>query len=79
MCFLPFNAQFNYRTVLRLWYISHLRIGAFGGTRTRNSPVKSRLLYLLSYEGKMAGQVGLEPTTIRLTAERSAIELLTNT
>lgn len=29
--------------------------------------------------GKLAGQVGVEPTTTRLTAEGSTTELLTNT
>ena len=39
---------------------------------------KKTFKLLLKLKSKLAGQVGVEPTTIPLTAEGSAIELLTN-
>ena len=49
--------------------------GARIRTRTENLLLTRQLLCQLSYSG-VAPQVGLEPTTYRLTAERSTIELL---
>lgn len=46
-------------------------VGSFGQTRTDNSTVNSRMLYLLSYKGiykELAPQVGFEPTTSPSTA-----------
>ena len=44
--------------------------GGCGEVRTHNLPVKSRVLYQLSYT-PLAGMAGLEPATFRLTAGRS--------
>ena len=64
-----------------LCQLSHIGINDPDGNRTRVTAVKGRCLnrltmepqYLFSYE--KTPRVGLEPTTTRLTAECSTIEL----
>ena len=57
-----------------------LKNGDSYGTRTRVTAVKGRCLNRLTNgpDKKMAPQVGLEPTTDRLTADSSTTELLWN-
>ena len=67
-----------------LCQLSHIGINDPDGNRTRVTAVKGRCLnrltmepqYLFSYE--KTPRVGLEPTTTRLTAECSTIELSRN-
>jgi hypothetical protein len=53
------------------------KYGASKRIRTADLFLTMEALYLLSY-GSMAPQVGLEPTTNRLTADCSTTELLRN-
>ena len=52
--------------------MSYIRIfGASGRNRTIDTGIFSPLLYRLSYRGKMATWMGLEPTTSAVTGRRS--------
>ena len=56
-------------------------VGAVGLAPTkavRPGDLQSPAIAAMRYSRKMAPEVGLEPTTFRLTAERSTIELLWN-
>ena len=44
-----------------------LSSGASGRNRTTDTGIFSPLLYLLSYRGKLATRMGLEPTTSSVT------------
>ena len=69
---------------LTTWLLRHIKLNDSNGNRTRVTAVKGRCLnrltmepqYLFSYE--KTPRVGLEPTTTRLTAECSTIELSRN-
>ena len=55
-----------------LYQMSYIRIfGASGRNRTIDTGIFSPLLYRLSYRGKMATWMGLEPTTSAVTGRRS--------
>ena len=60
-----------------LCQLSHIGIDDSNGNRTRVTAVKGRCLNRLTMEPKKkkTPRVGLEPTTTRLTAECSTIEL----
>ena len=62
---------------LPLGYVAVFNLNDSNGNRTRVTAVKGRCLNRLTMEPKTP-RVGLEPTTTRLTAECSAIELLRN-
>ena len=47
------------------------RHGASGRSRTNDTRIFSPLLYQLSYRGKLATKMGLEPTTSSVTGWRS--------
>ena len=47
------------------------RYGAQGRNRTSDTGIFSPLLYQLSYRGKLATKMGLEPTTSSVTGWRS--------
>lgn len=51
--------------------------GASGGDRTRIFWVEARRNYQTTTDAELAGQEGFEPSTIRLTAERTTAVLLT--
>ena len=56
-------------------------VGAVGLAPTkavRPGHLQCPAIAAMRYSQKMAPEVGLEPTTFRLTAERSTIELLWN-
>ena len=56
-------------------------VGAVGLAPTKGvnpGDLQSPAIAAMRYSRKMAPEVGLEPTTFRLTAERSTIELLWN-
>ena len=63
-----------------LCQLSHIGINDPDGNRTRVTAVKGRCLNRLTMEPKKkkTPRVGLEPTTSRLTAVRSTIELSRN-
>ena len=50
-----------------LYQMSYIRNGASGRNRTNDTRIFSPLLYRLSYRGKMATRIGLEPTTSSVT------------
>ena len=51
-----------------LYQMSYIRIlGASGRNRTNDTRIFSPLLYQLSYKGKLATRMGLEPTTSSVT------------
>ena len=49
----------------------HPQNGASGRSRTNDTRIFSPLLYQLSYRGKLATKMGLEPTTSSVTGWRS--------
>ncbi len=51
-----------------LYQMSYIRrIGASGRNRTTDTGIFSPLLYRLSYRGKLATRIGIEPTTSSVT------------
>ena len=54
-----------------LYQMSYARNGASGRDRTGDTRIFSPLLYQLSYRGKLATKMGLEPTTSSVTGWRS--------